>query len=266
MSSATLHQWTGRTLEPIEHCDPTEEALEVADSWLVDDGATLALELHRARFSDSVTARGIDSNDVAPFWDAVLGTIPRTGSWFPRVELVARRGGRELRYRHRPAPDRSRSIALMSHDGGDPRREPRTKGPDLHALLALRTAVQAHGADDAVILTPEGLVAEGATTSIVWWVDDELCVVDHELARIPSVTERSLIALALALGVTVTEQRARPADLDGREVWALSALHGARIVTRWIDGPATAELPARLRLWRDRLDALRKPLPETAEA
>jgi len=53
-----------------------------------------------------------------------------------------------------------------------------------------------------------------------------------------------------------------PESLEGCEVWALNALHGIRIVTEWVDGPATAELPGRLDAWRARLDALRKPLPE----
>jgi len=51
------------------------------------------------------------------------------------------------------------------------------------------------------------------------------------------------------------------ADLDGAEVWALNALHGIRIVTRWVDGPGVAEQPGRLAAWRARLDALRRPLP-----
>ena len=56
--------------------------------------------------------------------------------------------------------------------------------------------------------------------------------------------------------------RCDPEELDGLEVWALNALHGIRIVTSWIDGPATAEEPGRLATWQARLDALRKPLPE----
>jgi hypothetical protein len=52
-----------------------------------------------------------------------------------------------------------------------------------------------------------------------------------------------------------------PAELDGTELWALSALHGIRIVTSWVDGPQLAEQPGRLATWRTRLDALRKPLP-----
>ena len=260
MSSATLFQWTGGALAHLDHCDPAKDTIEAADSWLVDDGRTLALDLHRARFSDTVMARGFDGVNVPEFWDSVIGAIPTEGAWFPRVELVSRRGGTLLRYRHRAAPERALSATLTTLAGSDPRRAPRLKGPDLRALVAARASAQDRGADAAVILSPDGFIVEGTTSSIVWWVDDELCIVDHELPRVASVTERSLIALALALGVRVSEQRARPADLNGREVWALGALHGVRIVTRWVDGPETAELPARLRLWRDRLDALRKPL------
>lgn len=260
MSSARLFEWTGGALEHVEHCDPAEEVLEAADSWFVSDGGALALDLHRARFADAVAARGFESLDVSAFWEAAVGAIPPEGEWFPRVELVSRRGRGVLRFRDRAAPERSRSVTLVTHEGPDPRRSPRLKGPDLPALVRIRTAAQARGADEAVILNPEGFLVEGTTSSLVWWVDDELCVVDHELPRVASVTERSLIALALALGVTVSEQRVRPADLSGRELWVLGALHGPRIVTSWIDGPDTAELPARFRLWRDRLDALRKPI------
>ena len=55
-----------------------------------------------------------------------------------------------------------------------------------------------------------------------------------------------------------------PAELDGTEVWSLSALHGPRIVTGWIDGPSTAELPGRLSTWRSRLEKLRKPIHPAA--
>ena len=261
MSSATLLRWTGSALVPLDYCDPAEEAIEAADSWFVTERRALAVELHRARFADAVLTRGFGDCDVSTFWNAAVGAIPAEGDWFPRVELVTHGGVPQFRFRHRPAPERAVSVTLATHEGRDPRTDPRVKGPDLAAMTALRTSVQRAGAHDAILLSPEGYVVEGATTSLAWWQDDELCVVAHELPRIASVTERSLVALALALGVTVNEQLARPADLDGREVWALNALHGIRIVTNWVDGPETAQLPARLRLWRDRLSALRKPLP-----
>lgn len=264
MSCATVYRWADGALQHVDHCDPGEETLEAADSWFVHDGRALALDLHRARFADAVLARGFGDLDIAPFWSAVIAAVPAEGSWFPRVELVSRGGGRHLRYRHREAPERAASIALATHEGDDPRTDPRVKGPDLESMTALRTWSHTRGADDAVVLSPEGYIVEGATTSLVWWSDDELCIVAHELPRIASVTERSVIALALALGVTVREQLVRPGDLGGREIWALNALHGIRIVTAWVNGPETAELPGRLRLWRDRLSALHKPLPSLA--
>ena len=34
-----------------------------------------------------------------------------------------------------------------------------------------------------------------------------------------------------------------------------------KVLTHWVDGPSTAELPGRRATWQARLDALRKPLP-----
>jgi branched-subunit amino acid aminotransferase/4-amino-4-deoxychorismate lyase len=109
-------------------------------------------------------------------------------------------------------------------------------------------------------------VAEGSTTCLAWWRGEVLCLPDAAIPRVDSVTLRSVLALAAATGVEVVEERARPADLEGLEVWALNALHGIRIVTAWVDGPATAEEPGRLAAWRARLDALRRPLPTLPSA
>ena len=67
-------------------------------------------------------------------------------------------------------------------------------------------------------------------------------------------------AVAAALGLDTHEEAVTPAELDGTELWALSALHGIRIATSWVDGPSLAEQPGRLATWRARLDALRRPI------
>ncbi|TPX03389.1 hypothetical protein FJ656_17450, partial [Schumannella luteola] len=135
--------------------------------------------------------------------------------------------------------------------------------PDLGAMVRLRTEAQRRGADEAVIVDDDGHIVEGSTTCLVWWDGGTLCVPDRTMPRIPSITERTVVALATALSIPIDEQRVRPEELDGREVWALNALHGIRIVTAWQGGPAsTAEEPGRLSRWRLRLDALRRPLPE----
>lgn len=256
--TATTFLWHGGALVPRDDCDVVPAAIEIADSWLVTGGTALALDLHRSRFLAGRPGHA----DADAFWEAAIAAIPRAGDWFPRVELRTQAQRLQLVFRLREAPARSRSVVLATHTGRDPREAPRVKGPDLEAMVRLRTAAQQQGAGDAVILSPDGFVAEGSTTSLAWWRDDALAIPADDIERIDSVTLRSVLALATALDVGILRESARPEDLDGCEVWALNALHGIRIVTRWVAGPALAEEPDRLDAWRRRLDALRRPLPE----
>jgi branched-subunit amino acid aminotransferase/4-amino-4-deoxychorismate lyase len=271
--TSVAYRWKRGTLELLDYCDTVGQTLEVADSWLVDDGTVLALELHRSRFLASVEARGFGRTTAADparlgqpgeaerFWEAAIAAIPRSGEWFPRVELLSRDGAAQFLLRLRSAPERALSLVLASHDGVDTRTAPSIKGPDLAVMLRLRTEAQQRGADDAVLLSPDGFVVEGAHTSLLWWRGDTLCAPSPELERVDSVTAKSIITLASALGVEVYYESVTPDELEGLEVWAVNALHGIRIVTGWIDGPSTAEQPGRLRKWRRLLDTLRKPLP-----
>jgi len=253
--------WRGGVLEPAGEAGPG--ALLVADSWLVVDGTARALDVHRDRFVGSVGDADDDGPglDVAAFWDAAVAALPREGEWFPRVELRAGvAGARELRLVLRPAPEQHRSVVLATADH-DPRTRPLVKGPDLEALGELRRSVAPLGAEEAVIVDADGLVVEGAWSSVLWWRGDALCMPADDLPRLPGVTARTVLTLAAVLGVDVLHERATPASLDGFEIWSLSALHGVRIATSWVGGPTTAEQPGRRATWQRRLDALRRPLP-----
>jgi branched-subunit amino acid aminotransferase/4-amino-4-deoxychorismate lyase len=251
MSVESIFRWHDGSLEALEYCDMTQSRLVAADSWLVTGGRALALGLHRERFLASAPHAG-------QFWDAAVAAIPHEGDWFPRVELHE---PRRLVFRLRSAPERARSAVLATWTGPDPRTEPTVKGPDLAAMLRIRTAVQSEGADEAVILTDDGYVVEGAYSALLWWRGEILCGPPSTFYRVDSVTARSVLTLARALGIDTHEEAVTPAELDGTELWALSALHGIRIVTRWVDGPELAEKPGRLTQWRTRLDALRRDIP-----
>ena len=251
MSVESIFRWHDGGLEALDYCDMTASRIVAADSWLVVEGRTLALGLHRERFL--ANAPGGEE-----FWDASVAAIPADGEWFPRVEFHE-----PARYvfRLRSAPERTLSAALATWTGADPRTEPTVKGPDLAAMLRIRTAVQAEGADEAVILTEDGYVVEGAYSALLWWRGEILCGPPATFDRVDSVTARSVLTLARALGIDTHEEAVTPAELDGTELWALSALHGIRIVTKWVDGPELAEKPGRLAQWRARLDALRRDIP-----
>jgi branched-subunit amino acid aminotransferase/4-amino-4-deoxychorismate lyase len=254
MSASAVYRLQNSQLREVsaEVLDATPIA--VADSWLVEAGNVLALNLHRQRFLDNVPS---DLHETAKeFFPAAIAQLPRAGAWFPRVEL---RGG-EFFLQLRPAPELHRSAIVMSHAGDDPRTVPTVKGPDLNALGALVAAAHLQGADDTVLLTTEGYVIEGAYSAVLWWRGDILCGPPAELDRVDSVTARSVLTLARALGLDTHTEAVTPAELDGTEVWIVNALHGIRIVSGWVDGPELAEKPKRLEQWRTRLSALAHPI------
>jgi branched-subunit amino acid aminotransferase/4-amino-4-deoxychorismate lyase len=257
MSEAQGFQWQDGALHP-QVTPPRREVL-VSDSWLLDSGRVLALDVHEARFVASVQAHdAARGEEAALFFAAAVDAVPDEGAWFPRVELVEGAHSPEFRLLLREAPSRAESARLVTADH-DPRTRPLVKGPDLDRLEALRAAAHAAGADEAVIVTPEGLVVEGNYSSLLWWRGDTLCVVADDLPRLPGVTERALVTLATALGVEVVPDLVAPEELDGLEVWIANSLHGLRIATTWVDGPSLAEEPGRLRLWRSRLATLARP-------
>jgi branched-subunit amino acid aminotransferase/4-amino-4-deoxychorismate lyase len=259
MSVESIYRWQGGALIALEYCDMADTAIEVADSWLVSDGITLALGLHRDRFLGSMDADTRAQTNAEAFWDAAIALIPRTADWFPRVELQSRAGAHLLVFRLRSAPERTNNVAVATWHEADPRTVPLVKGPDLAAMSRVRTTVQPLGAGEAVILE-NGFVSEGAYSGLLWWRGDILCGPPDDFERIDSVTVRSVLTLATALGVETFGEPVTPAELDGVELWSLNALHGIRIVTKWVDGPGLAERPGRLKTWRARMDALRRSI------
>jgi branched-subunit amino acid aminotransferase/4-amino-4-deoxychorismate lyase len=255
MSAQSIYRWAGGALVADEGAGAAAAAIVAADSWLVADSLVLALALHRDRF---LAAASPVSADAERFWDAAIATIPRTGEWFPRVEVHS---NAELVLRLRSAPPRERSVAVATWMGAEPRTVPTIKGPDLERMAEIRAAVQPDGAGEAILLTPDGYVVEGAYSGLLWWRGEILCGPLTEFDRVDSVTARSVLTLARAFGFDTHEEAVTPNELDGVELWALSALHGIRIVTNWVDGPSLAEQPGRLATWRARLEALRRPLP-----
>jgi branched-subunit amino acid aminotransferase/4-amino-4-deoxychorismate lyase len=101
--------------------------------------------------------------------------------------------------------------------------------------MQLRRKAIVHGADEAVLVTADGFISEGALSALVWWQGDVLCAPDQEIPWIDSVTRREVFDIAKALGLEARLVKARPADLAGLEVWGLSSLQGIRPVADWVN-------------------------------
>ena len=227
--------------------------LLAADSWLVDDGRVRAVERHWARFEATCREHGVEPGALAELRAEVGRVVPPRGRWFPRVEL---RADGELAVQVRPAPAREPTVVAWVADVADPRAEPRRKGPDLERLASLRERAAAHGAGEAVISDAEGLLLEGAFTSLLWWEGETLCAVPDEAPILPGVTRALLLELARDRGTPVAQRRPLPHELADRETWLVSALHGIRVVSGWANGGPPAGGTPRAGGWQRLLDGL----------
>lgn len=108
---------------------------------------------------------------------------------------------------------------------------------------------RAAGADDALLLTGDGLVAEGTSWSIFWWDEDRLATPPLHLGILPGIARTRVMEL-----VATVERECRPADLMGASLFATNAVRGV-VPIRRLNRVALAEDPrtARLasRFWPD---------------
>jgi len=260
--SQILYQFSEGAFQPIDWCDPSRQKTLVADSFRLEDGQVVALEKHLERFAHSVAAH----TDVTPlrlddFLACVRGVLPSHGSWFPRIEAVDTPGGASLRYRERPAPSWECEV-VIARASSDPRRFPHIKGPDLEALMALRTEVSRQGAQEAIITSADGHLVEGAYSSLMVWLPGEPgpTVIPPSTPHLPGVTESVLREVASAESVDVIERDLLVSDLEGAEVWILSALHGVRMAQHFVDGPALSQRPGRREDWQSAWKAQAQPV------
>lgn len=209
--------------------DAYDHPLQVADSFLVSDGRVRSLDKHKERFNTSV--KNMSTLDLDTFWTEAIKLIPREGQVFPRIEL----SGDNLVLRLREPAEFKPSVTLWTADEPDNRIDPTTKGPDLAYGASLRRKSNLFGADEAILLSPEGFVAEGALSSLVWWQNDVLYAPDDTTRWLPSVTRMEVFELANQAGYQTQTTRVEPSDLIGLELWLLSALSGIRPVVEWVN-------------------------------
>ncbi|MGC2942170.1 aminotransferase class IV [Brevibacterium sp. FAM 24638] len=222
--------------------EPSEDVgtwtLLAADSWFVEDSRVRAFERHQVRFAYAAGQVGVGARVTAEFWASVVEKIPKTGEWFPRVDVLeaAPGGSRMLAFRLRPAPPRTRELRVLLPPYSDPRSRPERKGPDIALLERLRKqAREEYDCDEVLLLSEDGYVIEGATTSLLWWDGDTLCAPDPALGPLPGVTSAVILDEARARSIPVEYHRVKPEVLIRHEVWLVNALHGTRQVKDYVD-------------------------------
>ncbi len=96
--------------------------------------------------------------------------------------------------------------------------------------LALAEA-KGQGADDALLLTREGWVAEACIWTLFWWEGERLVTPPLGLGILPGVARGRI----MELGAGFEQRRVVPADLMGRSLFVANAVRGVVPVAR-LDG------------------------------
>jgi branched-subunit amino acid aminotransferase/4-amino-4-deoxychorismate lyase len=85
------------------------------------------------------------------------------------------------------------------------------------------------GGDDAVMLVPEGFVAEGTVWGIFWWEGDRVAAPALELGILPGVARARIAELTGGL----SERKVRRDALQGAPVFLANAARGIVDVVSW---------------------------------
>ena len=206
----------------------------VADSFLVEDGKVRSYNLHLDRFRRGMLQKAPElSSSFEAFISKAQDLIPRSGRYFPRIEIQA---SETLTYIFmlRDAPEQLGAATLWSYPYPDPRKDLSVKGPELALGAELRSLAKAQGADEAILLNEHGEISEGALSSLVWWRGDVLCAPGDEIPWLESVTRQEIFQIADSMGVKTRFEHSTPQDLIGLELWLLSSLQGIRVVSNWV--------------------------------
>lgn len=113
------------------------------------------------------------------------------------------------------------------------------RGQFIEALEQARVA----GADDAVLLTGDGWVAEAAIWSLFWWEGETLCTPPLNLGVLPGVARARLGEMLGGL----LERRVRAAALPRAGLFVANAVRGVVPVAS-LDGEMCADAPATARV------------------
>jgi branched-subunit amino acid aminotransferase/4-amino-4-deoxychorismate lyase len=216
------------------HPKESHESVLVADSFLVEDGKVRSLGLHLDRFKRGLDLKAPElSNTFEDFLNQALAQIPRTGRYFPRLE-VQDTEDKSFVFILREAPEQLGPATLWTYPYPDPRKDLSTKGPELSLGAELRSLAQAQGADETILLNEHSEISEGALSSLVWWRGDVLCAPGNEIPWLESVTRQEIFQIAETMGIKTRFEHAIPEELIGLELWLLSSLQGIRTVKSWV--------------------------------
>lgn len=228
----------------------------IFEAFRVDDGApTPFLARHEERLARSARLCGFDLGGRAlrRELEDVLPRLDRRGAWRLRYTLLRRADDSIARlWTVGRAPDPPRSVVLAVSDArldpGCPLAGAKTDSR-IGSQRARRLA-RAAGADEALLRTVDGDLAEGTSTNLLLALGGALHTPGLDRGILGGITRGAILEGARAAGIPVFEREIRLEDLAAAdEIYVTSAVIGVVPATRILEcrddlpGPEGALLP-----------------------
>ena len=178
----------------------------------VRDGRFPFLQRHLARLARSIEALGLPplTRDPEPM------VRPFAGVGDGVVRLEVQRGQPIVTVRELPPDAPPRVIGATRVHSPYPH-----KTTERDAFDAALHEARAAGADDALLLTSDGFVAEGTVWAVCWWEGERLRAPALDLGILPGVGRARVGEL-----VALEEGRFQLADLEARSLVLVNAVRG----------------------------------------
>ena len=198
------------------------------ETMRVREGRIPFLERHVARLERSLRQLGLprSSQDVA----ALVRPFAETGDAVLRVEVLD--GRASVTVRELPPLDPPAVITAS-----EPHRPYAHKTTERGCFLTAAAQAERAGADDALLLTAEGLVAEGTVWTLCWWEGDRPRTPTLELGILPGIGR----ARVLELVPQAEEGWYRRAGLDGKSLFLTNAVRGVVAIASLDEEPVPAD-------------------------
>ena len=188
---------------------------EVYETIRVREGRIPFLAEHLARLGAGAAELGIR---VAPGLDERIRAAAATPELVLRVTVATE----SERIEPRPVPTERLVRIVIASLHHAPYR---LKTTHRETFERARAEAVRRGANEAVLLTADGLLAEGTITAVTFW-DGALCLPDLALGILPSIGRARLIALAREAGMAVRTGNWTRGDWVGKPLLLVNSVRG----------------------------------------
>jgi branched-subunit amino acid aminotransferase/4-amino-4-deoxychorismate lyase len=183
----------------------------------VRGGAIPFLERHVKRLTASSQALG--RTGPAPGVEQRILAHAAAGEIVVRLAL----GARGERIETRPVPEPGPMRIVFSGTRYEPYPH---KTTDRAVFDRARGRVVPYRADEVILLTGDGFLAEGCVTSVFFWLGQELCTPALDIGILPSIGRARVLELACALGLPVREGRFTRGEVEGLPLFLVNSVRG----------------------------------------